>query len=223
MPIVLAYAEPPAAVAPPPRASVITSPDWLRKPTGADLAQFYPKAAADAHIEGRAILRCQVAATGELADCTTSNEEPLGQGFGDAALKLAAYFKMRPMTKDGLPVSGGKINIPIRFMLPKQDPPTPSAEVALRCYGYAAAEAERNPDSPTAQVGVFAFGFLIQARLIPEHARPSEVAQVLAAQRSIAAGKLQDPKFKGERDECAAALPADSAASLQKMISELPR
>jgi TonB family protein len=224
MPIVLAYAEPPAAVAsPPPKPSVITAPDWLRKPTGADMARFYPKAAAAARVEGRATIHCKVAVTGDLTDCVASNEDPLGQAFGEAALNLAPLFKMRPQTKDGVPVSGGQINIPIRFMLPKQEPPMPTAEVALRCYGYAAAEAERNPVSPTAQIGVFAFSFLIQIRLVPEHPRPSEVAEVLASQRSIAASKLDDPRFKGERDECATALPADSAAGLQKMIADLPR
>jgi TonB family protein len=221
MPIVLAYAEPPAAVAPAPKPSVITAPDWLRKPTGADMAEFYPKAAAAAHVEGHATIHCKVAATGELTDCVASNDEPAGQGFGEAALRLSALFKMRPMTRDGIPVSGGRINIPIRFMLPKQG--APKVDLAMRCYGYAAAEAERNPTSGDAQMGTFALGTVVQMYLLRENARPSEVASVLQSQRKIAADKLDDPRFKAERDECAAELPADAAKQFQQMIFGLAR
>ncbi|HZZ32506.1 MAG TPA: TonB family protein [Phenylobacterium sp.] len=217
MPIVLAYVEPPAVVAPPPRPSVITLPDWLLKPTAADLAQFYPKAAASAHIEGRAVLHCQVTDTGNLSGCTASGEEPVDQGFGDAALHLSVYFKMRPMTKDGAPVSGAHINIPIRFALPKQG--MPSAEVAMRCYGYSAAEAERNPTSQMAQVGVFAYRLMIEMRLASEHPRPSEAEEVLLSQRHIAADKIDDPKFKAERDECVALLGSDPMGVMQRLLS----
>ena len=47
------------------------------------------------------------------------SEEPGDQDFGTAALKLSKLFKMRPQTKDGAPVDGGQINIPIRFDAPK--------------------------------------------------------------------------------------------------------
>ena len=40
-------------------------------------------------------------------------------GFGDAAMKMSKLFKMRPQTKDGQPVDGGTVRIPIRFTLPK--------------------------------------------------------------------------------------------------------
>jgi protein TonB len=51
----------------------------------------------------------------------------MGAGFGDAALGLSSLFHMRPMTKDGRPVSGGTVRIPIMFRLPHpQAPPAPS-------------------------------------------------------------------------------------------------
>jgi TonB family protein len=216
----LLQAAAPAVAPTPPRPSIITAPDWLRKPTAADMVEFYPKAAAASHVEGRATIHCKVAASGDLTDCAVMSQEPADQGFGDAAVRLSALFKMRPMTKDGAPVSGAQINIPIRFALPRQ---APSPELTMRCYGYAAAEAERNPTSQPAQTAVLAFGLVTQLRLLAENARPSEVAEVLASQRSIAAGKLDDPKFKAERDECATALPGDAATSLQRMLAGIPR
>lgn len=98
---------------------MITNADWLRKPTSEDMARYYPERATRMNIEGRATLSCTVNARGTLDACSVSAEEPSEAGFGDAAIKLSKLFKMRPMTKDGAPVDGGKINIPIRFQLPK--------------------------------------------------------------------------------------------------------
>jgi protein TonB len=47
------------------------------------------------------------------------SEDPADYGFGDAALKIAKTFKMKPQTKDGAPVDGGQVRIPIRWVLPK--------------------------------------------------------------------------------------------------------
>ena len=111
------------AVAPPPAnavPSIITQPDWVAKPTGDDVAALYPKAAADNGVEGRATIRCKVTAEGLLADCAIAVQDPPDAGFGEAALGMAAKFRMRPMTRDGQPVSGGTVQIPIRFLLPQE-------------------------------------------------------------------------------------------------------
>jgi len=106
-----------------PSPSIITMPDWAQKPTGEDLADVYPPAAVQAHLEGRATIACVTTVEGLLADCKVIVEDPPGAGFGEAALALAARFKMRPMTKDGHPVAGGNVRIPILFRLP----PPPAA------------------------------------------------------------------------------------------------
>lgn len=111
---------PPAAPPPePPRPSVITQPDWLRRPTGDDIARYYPDRAQRMEVEGRASLSCQVTARGTLESCSVTSEDPADMGFGDAALKMSKLFKMRPMSKDGQPVGGGTVRIPLRFVLPK--------------------------------------------------------------------------------------------------------
>src|SRR6185437_2281900 len=83
-------------------------------------------------------------------------ETPKGIGFGKATLALSRGFLMRPQTRDGVPVSGGQVNIPIAFRLPVgepyQEPPPPapksSETLALALQFVAAANAtERTAQS----------------------------------------------------------------------------
>jgi protein TonB len=112
--------EPPRAPPPePPRPSVITQPDWLRKPSGEDINRYYPDRASRMGVDGRATISCTVNARGLLQNCSIVSEDPNDQGFGDAAIKMSKLFKMRPMSKDGAPVDGGTVRIPLRFQLPK--------------------------------------------------------------------------------------------------------
>jgi TonB family protein len=106
-----------------PVAPLVTQPDWAIKPTAADLADVYPSEALKAGLGGSATIGCAVAADGRLADCKLVTEAPEQAGFGEAAMKLSERFQMKPMSRDGHPVSGGYVRIPIRFLLPT--PPAP--------------------------------------------------------------------------------------------------
>ena len=97
----------------------ITSPDWSRMPNSEDLARFYPDRAQRAEVEGRATVECTVTASGTLIGCSVLSEEPADYGFGDATLRASKYFKMRPQTKDGSPVTGGIVRIPLVWKLPR--------------------------------------------------------------------------------------------------------
>jgi len=98
--------------------AVITQPDWVQRPTGADLARFYPAEAAKAGLGGDAVLNCGVGLDGRLQHCVVRREAPLAAGFGQAALDLSPYFQMSPATRDGQPTPGGQVTIPIRFTAP---------------------------------------------------------------------------------------------------------
>ena len=70
-------------------------------------------------VEGKANISCTVNSRGLLESCAIVSEDPSDQGFGDAAMKRSKLFKMRPQTKDGAPVEGGQVRIPLSFRLPK--------------------------------------------------------------------------------------------------------
>ncbi len=121
MPIILDQAPaPPAAeqAAPTTASPVITAPYWKAKPNADDLARVYPRRASREGVEGFGTFQCSVMASGYLTDCSVIGEGPEGYGFGEAVLKLTPLFKMSPLAKDGKPVVGGTVKVPIRFLLP---------------------------------------------------------------------------------------------------------
>lgn len=117
------------------KADVVTNPDWLKRPSGEDMAANYPALATYMEIEGRASISCDVKASGTLVGCCVISEAPTGLGFGEAAVKMSAAFQMRPMTVNGNAVDGGTVRIPLNFKLPPADaiaePPAADTEEGL--------------------------------------------------------------------------------------------
>jgi TonB family protein len=103
---------------PPPPPPVITRPDWLRRPSSEDMARYYPERAQEREISGRAALACTVTTRGTLSGCNVASESPSGAGFGEAALRLANRFQMKPQTVDGKPVEA-QTRFTITFQLPE--------------------------------------------------------------------------------------------------------
>lgn len=84
-----------------------------------DIMRYYPAHAARKGIEGEVLLECTVQTDGSLQPCSVKSEEPKGEDFGTAALKMSALFKVKPQAKDGRPMVGRQLTIPIHFRLPK--------------------------------------------------------------------------------------------------------
>lgn len=91
------------------------NPDWLRKPTGEDLAAAFPTRALQEGKAGKAAMKCSVTIEGFLEHCTVLSESPQDYGFGAAALQLAPQFRMSPKIRGGQAVPGGEVTIPLNW------------------------------------------------------------------------------------------------------------
>jgi protein TonB len=93
---------------------VIAEPHWLETPNARDFERHYPPRALHRGMGGRVVLDCTVGASGRIA-CDVASETPQGNGFGEAALRIAQSFRMAPQTVDGRPTDGGRVRVPITF------------------------------------------------------------------------------------------------------------
>ena len=104
-------------------AHAMISPKILTKPTPAQIQAAYPVRALSDQVEGGAIMDCSVTDKGELQACRVAREVPSGYGFGQAAVDLAADFKLSPAQIDGEVVGGAAVRITVPFR--SEDPTAP--------------------------------------------------------------------------------------------------
>ncbi len=87
-------------------------PAFIDRPTPGAFASAYPRAAAAMGLSGRAVMHCQVASDGRLQRCQLAREYPAGAGFGAAAMSLARYYRVDPMSEAA---RRGALELPIGF------------------------------------------------------------------------------------------------------------
>lgn len=107
------------------------NPDWLRKPTGQDLANVFPKKAIEDGRAGKATIACQVTVEGFLQNCKVTSESPKDYNFGAAGLQLAPQFRMTPKIRGGKAVPGGSVTIPINWGAPNPSSLMSSTTIVL--------------------------------------------------------------------------------------------
>jgi TonB family protein len=125
----------PASPPPTGARSVVTSPEWLTRPAPFQIDQHYPAEAKRGGLGGRVVLSCGVNPDGRLDICRLLSERPAGAGFGEAAFELAGLYWMKPKTRDGEPVGGAVVSVPIVFGQPAQVAPGAGASEDPDPYG----------------------------------------------------------------------------------------
>ncbi|MDO8381325.1 energy transducer TonB [Phenylobacterium sp.] len=186
----------------------LEGPIWIDTPTGEDIARYYPANAQRTNVEGVATMACQVAADGRLTNCAVTRQYPAGAGFGDATLKLAPLFRMTPVTKDGAPVEGGTIRIPIRYRLPySRLIGYPEVETVAACYGQLANRAEGNAEDLQAWRGaMYWFGRMLSVAATL-YDSPSRVEAAMTQAREAAAAGTLKPKSGYDLASCLSKIP----------------
>lgn len=97
--------------------ALLTNPDWVERPDASAMARLYPRAAMAASLGGGAVVECAVNLEGQLEACVVISESPEGYGFGEATLNAARLFRLTPQLRDGVPVAGARVRIPINWRL----------------------------------------------------------------------------------------------------------
>ena len=98
---------------------------WERTPQFQQLKKYGPDRGQRLGVNGRATIRCAAHTDGTFSNCEVVSEAPSGFGFGDAALRMAPYFKLKPFAADASD-QDPRISIPIYFNL-DDGPPAPPA------------------------------------------------------------------------------------------------
>jgi TonB family protein len=100
------------------RPPVVSAGDLSQRPNNYEMQANYPAQALSEHVGGRAQVRCIVASTGALVDCTIQSEEPTGQGFGQATLNITQFCTARPKTLDGTATQGAVFQMTVVWVPP---------------------------------------------------------------------------------------------------------
>lgn len=97
--------------------SLIVNPSPLVTPSADQMIRLYPP---QAQTGGRTVIGCKAGVDGLLHDCKVQSETPQGMGFGEASMRAAELYRVKPGTVDGKPVESPVV-IPIIWRAPGAD------------------------------------------------------------------------------------------------------
>lgn len=89
---------------------------FAQRPSASDYDRHYPRRARRAGVEGRVELSCNVRRDRRL-DCNLVSEDPPGQGFANAAMRIARSFRAEAQFPDGRSTAGAHVRVPLVFRL----------------------------------------------------------------------------------------------------------
>jgi len=150
-------------------------------PNAISIQRYYPHTAFPPVASGRVILRCRVSESATLVNCGVEAESPSGLGYGNATLRIARAFTVRPTTDDGVSTVGREISFPVRWVpgAPLPPPHTPGPSKATRkTIPY---NASSFSTVPTASVF---------AQLYPRHARNNRIVGQVRLRCDVGQGGL---------------------------------
>jgi protein TonB len=87
---------------------------WQTRANASQFSAVYPQAARGASVAGRVQLNCAIQSDRSAA-CQIVGETPAGYGFGDAALRVARYYRARATLDDGTTSVGAQAALNITF------------------------------------------------------------------------------------------------------------
>ena len=98
-------------------------PQVARRVTPAERAAVYPKAAFEQKISGQATLECAADEDGREVDCEIIKEDPVGMGFGEAAMALVAKERVKTRDASGASIVGKRFETGFSFLAPGDSNP----------------------------------------------------------------------------------------------------
>jgi TonB family protein len=146
-------------------------PDFIKTSTEAQMLAVFPQQARDEGVSGKVLLECAAGAKGELTNCTVLKEDPAGQGFGEAALKLSVHGQVKTTDRKGVSIVGRPFKLTMRFVAPGDANPKwmtrPTGDMLASVYPRAALQ--KGVDGRAViNCGVTVEGFLSTCQIVSE-------------------------------------------------------
>jgi TonB family protein len=95
-------------------------PNFTTRVPEAKMKAAFPKGAT---VTGKALLGCVADKGGRLVDCKVLREDPVGQGFGEAALSVVGYERIATKDAQGASVEGRPVRTGFEFLAPGDSNP----------------------------------------------------------------------------------------------------